>query len=294
LPGIQSDKDAELHGIAPEQCRFVRFEGADLPFAIPGMTDIMPYPSTRFVDLTASERNMYETAFARVLTETVADFQPHIIHSHHLWLVSSLARRLFPQIPVVATCHGTDLRQFQNCPHLRRRVLSGCRDLDAALALSAPQAADIAQLYQLLPERVTVVGAGFSDTLFKPGEKAAPPPVQVVYAGKLWNAKGLPWLLKALKTIAIPEWQLHLVGGGKRPGEGDLPAFGASAGGACTHPGPGSPDAPGSHLPASPYFCSAVFVRGPAVGGAGSPGQWLSRGGHGSARGHGSVGGCPQ
>jgi glycosyltransferase involved in cell wall biosynthesis len=214
IAGIQSDKDAELHGIAPEQCRFVRFEGADLPFAIPGMTDIMPYPSTRFVDLTASERNMYETAFARVLTETVADFQPHIIHSHHLWLVSSLARRLFPQIPVVATCHGTDLRQFQNCPHLRRRVLSGCRDLDAALALSAPQAADIAQLYQLLPERVTVVGAGFSDTLFKPGEKAAPPPVQVVYAGKLWNAKGLPWLLKALKTIAIPEWQLHLVGGG--------------------------------------------------------------------------------
>jgi glycosyltransferase involved in cell wall biosynthesis len=214
IAGIQSDNEAELHGVAPEQCRFVRFNGADLPFAIPGMTDIMPYPSTRFADLSVSERDMYETVFARVLTETVAAFRPHIIHSHHLWLISSLARRLFPQIPVVASCHGTDLRQFQNCPHLRSRVLSGCRDLDAALALSAPQAGDIARLYQLPQERVIVAGAGYSDTFFTPGEKAVPPPLQVVYAGKLWNAKGLPWLLKALQMIATPEWQLHLVGGG--------------------------------------------------------------------------------
>jgi len=217
IAGIQPDKAAELHGIAPDQCRFVRFNGVDLPFAIPGMTDIMPYPSTRFADLSASDLDRYETVFARVLTETAAAFRPHLIHSHHLWLVTSLARRLFPQIPVVASCHGTDLRQFQNCPHLRDRVLSGCRDLDAALALSGPQAADIASLYQLPQERVVVAGAGYSDTLFRPGEKGAPPPVQVVYAGKLWNAKGLPWLLEALQTITAPDWQLHLVGGGSGP-----------------------------------------------------------------------------
>lgn len=214
IAGIQPGNEAELNGVTPDQCRFVRFNGADLPFLIPGMTDIMPYPSVRFADLTTSERDMYETVFARVLTETVADFRPHIIHSHHLWLISSLARRLFPQIPVVASCHGTDLRQFNNCPHLRPRVLRGCRDLDAALALSAPQATEIATLYQLPQERVIVTGAGYSDTIFTPGDKATPPPLQLVYAGKLWNAKGLPWLLKALQTITAPEWQLHLVGGG--------------------------------------------------------------------------------
>lgn len=217
IAGIQSENEAELQGVAPEQCRFVRFNGADLPFAIPGMTDIMPYPSTRFMDLSDGERAMYEKVFTRVLTEAVADFRPHIIHSHHLWLVSSLVRRLFPGIPVVASCHGTDLRQFQNCPHLRPRVLRGCRELDAALALSGPQAEDIAQFYELPPERVIVTGAGYSDTLFKPAEKPVAPPVQVVYAGKLWNAKGLPWLLKALQTIAAPEWRLHLVGGGSGP-----------------------------------------------------------------------------
>jgi len=217
VAGIQSDSEAELQGVALDQCRFVRFKGADLPFAIPGMTDIMPYPSTRFMDLGATELENYAKAFTWVLTETVKDFRPDLIHSHHLWLVSSLVRRLFPQIPVVTSCHGTDLRQFQNCPHLRERVLSGCRDLDAALALSGPQAEDIAGIYQLPPERVIVTGAGYSDTLFTPGEKPDPPPVQVIYAGKLWNAKGLPWLLNALKTIGAPEWQLHLVGGGSGP-----------------------------------------------------------------------------
>ncbi|MCB2170231.1 MAG: glycosyltransferase family 4 protein [Deltaproteobacteria bacterium] len=217
IAGIQSDRDAELHGVAPEQCRFVRFNGDDIPFRIPGMTDIMPYPSTRFIDLSAAEIDAYEAVFKRVLTGTVAEFHPDIIHTHHLWLVSSLVRRLFPHIPVVTTCHGTDLRQFQNCVHLRDKVLRGCRHLNAALALSAAQKKDIERLYQLPPERVVVCGAGYNDGMFTVGAKPAPRPVQLVYAGKFWNAKGLPWLLEALKSIETPEWQLHMVGGGSGP-----------------------------------------------------------------------------
>ncbi|CAB5089810.1 Glycosyl transferase [Olavius algarvensis associated proteobacterium Delta 3] len=214
IAGIQTGQDVELQGVVPGQCRFVRFDGGDIPFRIPGMTDVMPYPSTRFADLSESDVDTYETVFTRVLTDVVTAFRPDIIHSHHLWLVSSLARRLFPKIPVVATCHGTDLRQFQNCPHLRDRVVSGCGRLSAAMALGASQKQDIEGLYRLPPERVVVTGAGYSDTLFTSGAKPAPRPVQLVYAGKLLNAKGLPWLLKALKTIPAPEWQLHLVGGG--------------------------------------------------------------------------------
>mgnify|MGYP001818176968 FL=1 len=217
IAGIQPDRDAELHGVAPEQCRFVRFNGDDIPFRIPGMTDIMPYPSTRFIDLSAAEIDAYEAVFKRVLTDTVAEFHPDIIHTHHLWLVSSLVRRLFPHIPVVTTCHGTDLRQFQNCVHLRDKVLRGCRHLNAALALSAGQKKDIEELYQLPPERVVVCGAGYNDGMFTAGVKPAPRPVQIVYAGKFWNAKGLPWLLKALKRIETTEWRLHMVGGGSGP-----------------------------------------------------------------------------
>ena len=129
IAGIQSDRDAELHGVTPEQCRFVRFNGEDLSFRIPGMTDIMPYPSVRFADLSEAELEIYENVFTRVLQETVAAFQPDIIHSNHLWLVSSLAREAAPGIPIVCSCHGSDLRQFRQCTHLRDRVLAGCLGL---------------------------------------------------------------------------------------------------------------------------------------------------------------------
>ncbi|MCF8068304.1 MAG: glycosyltransferase family 4 protein [Desulfobacterales bacterium] len=215
IAGIQPDSDIDFHGIIPDQCRFIRFNGGDISFPIPGMTDIMPYPSVRFADLSMKDIEIYESAFSRVMTETVTCFRPDIIHSHHNWLVSSLARRLFPNIPVVTTCHGTDLRQFQNCPHLRKKVLCGCRHLDAAMVLSGDQKQFIEQNYELPQEKVIVTGAGYNDTVFTPDTKPAPKPVQLVYAGKLLNAKGLPWLLKALKTIEELNWQLHIVGGGK-------------------------------------------------------------------------------
>ncbi|HMK64613.1 MAG TPA: glycosyltransferase family 4 protein [Thermodesulfobacteriota bacterium] len=214
IAGIQPGSDVEFQGISSNQCRFVNFNGCDIPFPIPGMTDIMPYPSTRFVDLSFQDLETYESVFLRILKETEADFRPDIIHSHHNWLVSSLARRLFPNIPVVTTCHGTDLRQFQNCPHLRQKVLSGCRHLDAAMVLTAEQKKYIEKNYGLPRERVTVIGAGYNDMVFIQETKPAPRPVQLVYAGKLCNAKGLPWLLKALKRIKTRDWQMHIIGGG--------------------------------------------------------------------------------
>jgi glycosyltransferase involved in cell wall biosynthesis len=82
------------------------------------------------------------------------------------------------------------------------------------MALSAAQKADIMRLYGLPEEKVFVVGAGYNDRLFALKAKPKPDPVQLVYAGKLSNAKGVPWFLRALSTVASPAWRLHLVGGG--------------------------------------------------------------------------------
>jgi glycosyltransferase involved in cell wall biosynthesis len=214
VAGIQAGRSVDCDGIEEKRCRFVKFGTADLPFQIVGMSDVMPYESTRFRDLSRDDLHGYERAFSGIIKEAVTAFAPDIIHSHHLWIMTSLTRQLFPDIPMVATCHGSDLRQFQNCPHLQERVLPGCRRLDAVMALCGAQKEEIARLYKLPPERVIVVGAGYDDALFTAGPKPRPDPVQLVYAGKLSKAKGVPWLLQALATVASPPWQLHLVGGG--------------------------------------------------------------------------------
>jgi glycosyltransferase involved in cell wall biosynthesis len=216
VAGIQQDWPVTPAGVAAADCRFVRFGSDAFPEQIVGMSDVMPYDSRRFCDLDAAAVERYESAFARRIQAAVDDFRPDLIHSHHLWLVTALARRRFPKIPMVTSCHGSDLRQFQNCPHLRGRVLE-CRRIEAVLALSQAQKGEIEGLYGIDPDRIHVVGAGYNHRRFCPVRKAPPDPVRLIYAGKLSRAKGVPWLLRALADINSPAWHLDLVGGGSGP-----------------------------------------------------------------------------
>ena len=216
LAGLGSSEGNENIGISSDRSLFLNFhnDNADVSFPIPGMSDVMPYESCRFSDLSKENLNEYETAFSKLLKRTVELFEPNLIHSHHLWLLTSLTRRLFPQIPLVTTCHGSDLRQFQNCKHLQGKVLGGCRGIDFVMALSQAQKDEIVRLYDIASDKIIVVGAGYDNTLFYPTLKPDPDPVQLLYAGKLSNAKGVPWFLRALALISFPKWQLHLVGSG--------------------------------------------------------------------------------
>jgi glycosyltransferase involved in cell wall biosynthesis len=217
LAGVQRGEAPDLAEPPVERCDFVQFDGVDIGGRIVGMSDVMPYASRRFRDLTEGELEEYESAFAARLDAAVARFAPDLIHSHHLWLLSSLARRRHPGLPLVANCHGSDLRQFRNCPHLRERVLAGCRDLDAVCVLSEAMRRDVIALYGLPAAKVHIVGAGYDHRLFRAGEKPAPDPVEIIYAGKLSRAKGVPWLLRALARVEAPRWRLHLVGSGAGP-----------------------------------------------------------------------------
>ncbi|UZP65981.1 glycosyltransferase family 4 protein [Desulfovibrio mangrovi] len=199
LAGVPADYCHPQEGAC---CRtfFVRF-GHDLPFGVAGMSDVMPYPSVRFRDFSDAQLDAYESCFAERMQEAVAVFRPDVIHVNHLWLAASLARRLFPSLPVVASCHGSDLRQFRTNAHLRPRVLSGCRSLDAVCALHSGQKHEICELYGIAQDRVQVTGVGYDDELFSCAVKPASPPVRICYAGKLSAAKGVPWLLRAMEMV---------------------------------------------------------------------------------------------
>jgi len=214
VAGVCSDCCDEKDVIEQDKSMFVNFYKADVYYHIPGMSDVMPYESSRFCDLSEEDLCEYEKAFSEILQNAVHKFKPDIIHSHHLWIISSLARQLFPEIPMVTSCHGSDLRQFQNCPHLQKRVLTGCRKIDVVMALSEAQKNEIIRLYNLVPEKIIIAGAGYNDSLFYLNTKPNPDPVQLVYAGKLSNAKGVPWFLRALQSVSSPAWQLHLLGSG--------------------------------------------------------------------------------
>jgi glycosyltransferase involved in cell wall biosynthesis len=196
---------------------FVFFETKELPFPVTGMSDVMPYNSSLFKELKGKRLTAYKAAFTRVLRETAERFQPDVIHTNHLFVLSALVRELFPEMPVVSTCHGTDLRQYNNCPHLRAYVKEHCRRLDRIIALSDDQKKELQQVYGVSSDMIVVIGGGYEGALFTRVPKKPAGTVHLLYAGKLNRSKGVPWLLKSLTKIEPLDWHLHLAGSGVGP-----------------------------------------------------------------------------
>lgn len=196
--------------------------GADLNFPIPGMSDVMPYPSTVFSTLNTEKLATYRRVWHEHLEKIIQKFQPEIIHSHHIWLVSSLLKDVAPHVPVLTTCHATGLRQMKLCPHLAAEVITGCRRNDHFFVLRNDQRSQLAQILGISEQKITVAGAGFRSEIFHPNH--SPSRKDLLYVGKFSHAKGLPWLLDAFENLQFkqPDLRLHIAGGGSGAEAEDL------------------------------------------------------------------------
>lgn len=207
-----------LGDLAPSRICPVAFGGEDLPFDIPGMSDVMPYASSRFSCMSAAELSAYRTAWIRHLARLVADFRPDVIHSHHIWILSSLVKSIAPDIPVVSQCHATGLRQMRLCPELAPAVREGCARNELFIVQDESLVAVLADELSIAPARVRVIGVGYRDDIFSvsgPDDAIAQAP-HILYAGKYSVAKGVPWLLDAVQrlTVEFPGLVLDVAGGG--------------------------------------------------------------------------------
>lgn len=235
LAAANLDQEVELPWIPEERLSLVRFGGPELPFRLPGMSDVMPYPSSRYSRLDDEQVAQYEAAWGAALRGVRDIWAPDIVHTNHLWLVSALARRIFDGVPMVTSCHGTELRQLDLAPNLAGRVLPAAREVDRVLALTPPQKEQLLRRFGLDPGRVVVMGGAVNTDLFAPtmatrsGEfervtaarKLEIPSrgQRVLYVGKLSQAKGVSSLLDAVERLGdrSGDYRLLLVGGGEDP-----------------------------------------------------------------------------
>ncbi|NOX34047.1 MAG: glycosyltransferase family 4 protein [Deltaproteobacteria bacterium] len=214
VAGIQDDFVPDPLTIPIEKTLFVRFKSKTLDYPIPGMSDVMPYESSVFSSLDQEKIKAYEKEFKSVILRARDRFRPDIIHSHHLWLASKIARTNLEDLPMVTTCHGTCLRQFFLCPGLGRHVQQSFKKIDRIMSLSHFQKQEIQKIHSIDPWKISVVGGGYDDSLFFYDAKVPAEPCNMLYAGKLSRAKGVPWLLESLERIKHLPWVLHIAGSG--------------------------------------------------------------------------------
>ncbi|MDO4265396.1 MAG: glycosyltransferase family 4 protein [Eubacteriales bacterium] len=237
-----SQEQAVLAGITeedtvsfPEEVRFypVHFMTPALPYAITGMSDEMPYRSTRYRDLSPEMLRQFEAVFSEAVLKADREFQPELIICHHLYLLTALVRRLLPGRRIIGLCHGSDLRQLRKNPLMREEIIDGIRGLDCIYALHEAQRKDIIGLFGLKPETVRTLGTGYNSGIFhrmseeelqqemQPAGQKNPSEqdlrddeIRLLFAGKISEKKGVFSLIRALSKLPDGrKYRLMLAGG---------------------------------------------------------------------------------
>ena len=83
LCGVTKEDKIEL----PEsvKCYPVYYKSEEMPFPVCGMSDEMPYESTRYCDMTEEMTEKYTETFLKKVSQIMEEFDADIILCHHLY-----------------------------------------------------------------------------------------------------------------------------------------------------------------------------------------------------------------
>lgn len=214
--GISSNDDFnEIRDCTKAEIVPVLYESEEIPFPVLGMSNVMPYKSTRYSDLTESMALAVKETFLNKIKETVNEFKPDVIICQHLYLLTAYVREYFRNIPVFGVCHGSDLRQINTNNFKREYIKNQIYQLDGIFSLHCLMSEEIKEVFNCKDDTIHTTGTGFSEEIFmnsdsknnknkfyKINDKSITPTgVNMVFTGKLSNSKGVPELIEAVNLL---------------------------------------------------------------------------------------------
>lgn len=198
----------------------VFFNDEKMTFDVVGMSDEMPYKSTKYRDLLTDKEklNVWINCFSEKIKEVYDSFKPDIIVCHHLYLLTALTRDLLKEVKIHAICHNTDLRQYIKVDKMRDYIKSNMQKVDRIFSPSEDHKKRAIELFSLDEKKIKVVGIGYNEKLFyNKKEKKDENIIKLMYAGKIAKKKGVMSLIKAFgilkNNFVIKDVELDLVGG---------------------------------------------------------------------------------
>lgn len=199
----------------------IKFKSKDLSFPVVGMSDIMPYESFLFSNLVNEKLEEYIKVFTNKITKIVNEFNPDIIFTNHLYIMSSIVASLNSSCKVFAFCHGTDLRQlYKNNIH-KKLICKNIPKVDGIFCLSEKQKEEIIEVFEYNKDKVYVIGGGYDLEFYYKGEDKIynkNSKLKLIYAGKFSRAKGVIYLLKAFEKVK-DKYNIELILAGSGTGE---------------------------------------------------------------------------
>ena len=126
------EKHRDLINVDADQVYEVLYDTDEVPFHICGMSDIMPYESTIYSEMSEDMIDTMLNAFRKRLIKMKNEFKPNLVIAHHLMFLTDLVREIFDDVKVVGISHGTDIRQIKQHERFLKR-LTHLKDLDQVI-----------------------------------------------------------------------------------------------------------------------------------------------------------------
>lgn len=206
IAGIDKDDDIKAIENSLGNAKFypVIYNTDKLDFNVVGMSDSMPYKSTRYRDLDEDMVKKLKLSFLKQIEKAIKEYKIDTIICHHLYLLTAFVREVIKDknIKVVAVCHGTCLRQLKTIPLERDYIKENIKNLDKIFALHEEQRKDIISTFNIEEEKVDVIGSGYNDTIFKNKNYTKENDcVNLIFAGKICKSKGLLSFINCLDNL---------------------------------------------------------------------------------------------
>lgn len=191
----------------------VEFKSEEVVFPIVGMSDVMPYDNTLYSNMTDEMMDIWKEAFIKRLERAKEEFNPDIIFAHHLWILTSLTREVFPDKKIIGICHNTDLRQSKMNPHIKEKHVRNIHELDYVFSISEEQKDEIVEIYNIDRSKIISVGGGYNQNIFyPPEEKTYSDKIRLAFCGKIDPSKGIYELIEAYRSLGLEDVTLDIIG----------------------------------------------------------------------------------
>lgn len=193
-----------------------------LDFNFPCM-DPHPRSSFLFEDMTDIQIKQYEQAFRKAIEEEISSFKPDIIHSGHIWIISSIAVQY--NIPVIITCHGSDIMGYNESNKFHKHVKDAANGCKKIIAISKHNKEVLDNTYISRKDDIILIPNGYNPHMFYREECDKEEILKslkiykkydkiVCFAGRLAKNKGVDILLNSAKIYEKENVLTLIVGNG--------------------------------------------------------------------------------
>lgn len=118
-PDFPQYEGVKIHPVYFTDAIGEKYTKESLSFCFPCFTT-HPESNVTFGDLSDEQMCQYLASFSVAIDDELRLFKPDVIHGQHVWALSSLAGGR--GVPLVVTCHGTDLMGYKKWPYMKTFV----------------------------------------------------------------------------------------------------------------------------------------------------------------------------